>query len=287
MNRRTLIQITALAPLIARARAVKAAASDMKIKVGACDWTLRLATQPTALDVAKRIGLDGVQVDFGRNADARGWLPLFDEKLQETYLAQSAATGISVPSLAMAVLNEIPLKSEPEAEKWVLASPAVARRMTCRCVLLAFFGKGNLSGDAPGIERVTHILKKLAPLAEEAGVIYGVESTLKVPVLETMLEAVRSPNIQVWYDVANMDREGEDYAEAIRRLGKDRICEFHAKDFEGLYGRGNIDFGRMRDAMRDIGWNDAWVHIEGTQLPNGVEQDVRYDADFLRDTFSG
>jgi hypothetical protein len=45
-------------------------------------------------------------------------------------------------------------------------------------------------------------------LAENAGVIYGIESTLKVPVLGKMLDAVGSPNIQVWYDVANMDKEG-------------------------------------------------------------------------------
>lgn len=286
MNRRRLVQIAAIAPLMAHARLLRAAASAMKIKIGACDWTLKLSAQPAAIDLAKRIGLDGVQVDFGRTADARGWLPLFDEKLQDSYLEKSVASEVAVPSLAMAVLNDVPLKSEPDAERWVLASPAVARRMKTRCVLLAFFGKGNLSGDAPGIERVTHILKKLAPLAEEAGIIYGIESTLKVPVLETMLDAVRSPNIQVWYDVANMDREGEDYAAAIRTLGKDRICEFHAKDFQGLYGQGNIDFGRMRDAMRDIGWHDAWVHIEGTQIPNGVEQDIRHDADFLRDTFA-
>lgn len=187
-----------------------------------------------------------------------------------------------MPSLALAVLNGVPLKSEPDAAKWVMESAKVARRMNARCILLAFFGKGNLAGDDAGIEKVTGILKKLAPLAESAGVIYGIESTLKVPVLEKMLEAVRSPNIQVWYDVANMDKEGE----AIHRLGKDRICEFHAKDFKGLYGQGNIDFGKMRDAMHGIGWHDAWVYIEGTQLPNGVEQDIRYDADYLRKTFA-
>lgn len=286
MNRRTVLRGAAIAPLIAHARLARAAASAMNVKIGACDWTLKFTAQPAAVDLAKRIGLDGLQVDFGRTVDDRGWIPLFDEKLQDEYLEKSAATGIAIPSLAMGTLNTVPLKSEPEAERWVLASPAVARRMKTRCVLLAFFGKGNLNGDTAGIERVTHILKKLAPLAEEAGVIYGIESTLKVPLLETMLDAVRSPNIQVWYDVANMDREGEDYAAAIRTLGKDRICEFHAKDYQGLYGRGNIDFGRMRDAMRDIGWHDAWVHIEGTQIPNGIEQDIRYDADFLRDTFA-
>ena len=286
MKRRTFLSTTALAALAAQVEHLRAATAGMKIKIGACDWTMKLAAQPASLDLAKRIGLDGVQVDFGSKPDAQGWLPLFDEKLQDSYLAKSAELGIAVPSLALATLNGVPLKSEPEAAKWVLASPKVAQRLKARCVLLAFFGKGSLAGDEAGIEKVTGILKKLAPLAENAGVIYGIESTLKVPVLEKMLEAVRSPNIQVWYDVANMDKEGEDYGEAIRRLGKERICEFHAKDFKGLYGQGNIDFGKMRDAMHDIGWHDAWVHIEGTQLPNGVEQDIRFDADFLRKTFA-
>lgn len=286
MKRRTFLTTTALAALSAKISSLRAATAGMNIKIGACDWTLKLATQPAALDLAKRIGLDGVQVDFGRTRDARDLLPLFDEALQDTYLAKSAELGVAIPSLAMGVLNEVPLKSEADAAKWVLASPKVARRMKTRCVLLAFFGKGNLAGDEAGIAKVTDFLKTLAPVAEEAGVIYGIESTLKVPVLERMLDAIRSPHIQVWYDVANMDKEGEDYGEAIRRLGKERICEFHAKDFEGLYGQGNIDFAKMRDAMRDIGWHDAWVHIEGTQIPNGVEQDIRYDAEFLRETFA-
>jgi sugar phosphate isomerase/epimerase len=287
MKRRTFLHTAALATLASQVDALRAATAGMQVKIGACDWTMKLAAQPAALDLAKRIGLDGVQVDFGSTPDAEGWLPLFDEKLQDTYLAKSAELGIAVPSLALAVLNGVPLKSDPEAEKWVLASPKVAQRLKSSCVLLAFFGKGSLAGDEPGIEKVTGILKKLAPLAEEAGLIYGIESTLKVPALETILDKVASPSIQVWYDVANMDKEGEDYGEAIRRLGKERICEFHAKDFEGLYGQGNIDFAKMRDAMRDIGWHDAWVHIEGTQLPNGVEEDVRYDAEYLRGVFGG
>jgi L-ribulose-5-phosphate 3-epimerase len=286
MNRRAFLHTASITALTAQVRNLRAATAGMNIRIGACDWTMKLATQTAALDLAKRIGLDGVQVDFGRTRDEQGWLPLFDEKLQDDYLAKSAELGIAIPSLAMGVLNDVPLKSEADAEKWVLASARVARRMNTRCVLLAFFGKGNLSGDEAGIATVTQFLKKLAPIAAEAGILYGIESTLKVPLLETMLDAVRSPHIQVWYDVANMDKEGEDYGEAIRRLGKERICEFHAKDFKGLYGKGNIDFAKMRDAMHDIGWKDAWVHIEGTQFPNGVEPDLRYDADFLRQTFA-
>ncbi len=127
MKRRTVLHTIVLVTLAGQVDALRVATADMRVKIGACDWTMQLAAQPAALDLAKRIGLDGVQVDFGIKPDAGGWLPLFDEKLQDTCLAKSAELGIAVPSLALAGLNGVPLKSEPEAEKWVLASPEVAR----------------------------------------------------------------------------------------------------------------------------------------------------------------
>jgi hypothetical protein len=39
-------------------------------KIAVCDWTIGKRANPASLEVAKRIGLDGVQVDFGRDEDA-------------------------------------------------------------------------------------------------------------------------------------------------------------------------------------------------------------------------
>lgn len=286
MNRRSFLRLSVAAALATQVRSLRAAAGDLRLRFGACDWTLRLSTKPEVMDLAKRIGLDGVQVDYGRDVGPDGRLPLFAEKLQDAILQRAADTGVAVPSLAMGVLNQVPLKADPAAAKWVLDSVAVARRMKTPVVLLAFFSKGDLRNDPAGFDAVVGHLKKLAPLAEEAGVTYGIESLLKVPDLERMLDAVKSPAIQVYYDVGNMDREGEDYAAAIKRLGKERICEFHAKDFKGLYGQGNIDFAKVRDAIRAAGFTGGWMHIEGTQIPNGVEQDIRHDLKHLREVFA-
>lgn len=275
--------VAAWAASVSRARA---AVKGMNIRFGACDWTLRLTANPASLDLAKRIGLDGVQVDFGHEVGADGKLSLFDEKLQERFLAKSAELGVAIPSLAMGVLNKVALKNDANAERWVLDGVAVAQKMKTPVVLLAFFGNGDLRNDQAGTEAVIGKLKKLAPLAENAGVTYGIESWLKVPDLERVLDAVKSPAIKVYYDVGNMDKEGEDIAAAIRRLGKERICEFHAKDYTDLYGKGNIDFARVRDAMKDIGWTKGWMHIEGVKIPNGVEQDIGYDLAHLRKVFS-
>lgn len=262
----------------------RAAAKGPEVKWGACDWTLKLAADPASLDLAKKIGLDGVQVEYGATPLDDGRLPLFDERLQDRFLAKSQETGIAIPSLAMGILNKIALKNDAAAERWMLEGVKVAKRMKARVVLLAFFGNGDLRGDEAGVRSVIAKLKKLAPLAAEAGVTYGFESWLKAPELERILDAVNSPAIKVYYDVGNMDKEGEDICAAIRRLGRERICEFHAKDYTDLYGRGNIDFAKVRDAMRDIAWS-GWMHIEGVKLPNGVEKDVRHDLEHLRGVF--
>ena len=272
---------SAMAASVSRARA---ATKGMNIKFGACDWTLKLTTDPASLDLAKKIGLDGVQVDYGSEPGKDGMLPLFDEKLQETFLAKSAELGVAIPSLAMGVLNKVALKNDAAAELWMMEGVKVAQKMKTPVVLLAFFGNGDLRNDEPGVQSVIEKLRKLAPKAQAAGVTYGIESWLKVPELERILDAVNSPAIKVYYDVGNMDKEGEDICAAIRRLGRERICEFHAKDYNDLYGKGNIDFAKVRDAMKDIGYS-GWMQIEGTKLPNGVEKDVRYDMEHLRGVF--
>lgn len=288
MKRRNFLGTLAGAASVAANPGVLQAAAPPKCKllgIGACDWTLKLAANPEALALAKRIGLDGVQVDFGHNVDGSAGLPLHDEKLQEAILAKSAETGVKVPSLALGVLNKVAYKSDAVAEQWVLDSVPVARRMKTPVVLLAFFGNGDLRNDEAAVDAVIARLKKLAPRAEEAGVVYGIESWLKAPVLERMLDAVNSSSIKVYYDVGNMHKEAEDIHAAVRRLGRERICEFHAKDYDGLYGQGSMDFGKVRSDMDAIGYT-GWMHIEGVKIPNGVEQDIRFDLEHLRKVFA-
>ncbi|MCC6731919.1 MAG: sugar phosphate isomerase/epimerase, partial [Candidatus Omnitrophica bacterium] len=72
----------------------------------------------------------------------------------------------------------------------------------------------------------------------------------------------------------------------IRYLGKDRICEFHAKDYDDLYGKGSINFPEVRKAMEEIGYQ-GWMQVEGFQYPLGLEESLKYDASYLKNLFSG
>jgi sugar phosphate isomerase/epimerase len=264
--------------------AAETTAAKPGFRLFACDWTLQKLCNPEAFELAARIGLDGVQVDFGRPKGGETTLPLFSEAQQERILAAAEKHRVVISSLAMGALNNIPYKSDAATEQWVLDSVKVMTRLKQKMTLLAFFGKGDLVGDEAGVTEVIRRLKKLAPRAEAAGVVYGIESWLKAEELERMLDAVNSPAIRVYYDVGNMHKVGEDYGAAIRRLGRERMGEVHLKDYDDLYGKGSINFPAVRTALDASGYC-GWLGIEGVKTPLGVEASIRYDVDYLRPIF--
>jgi len=249
-------------------------------KLAVCDWTIRKTADPASLEVAKRIGLDGVQVDFGRGEDT---LPLFDTDLQRRFLDEARKQDMQIASLAMGVLNSVPYKSDPRAEQWVAEGIDVCKALGVNVVLLAFFGNGDLRNDKKGTDVVVERLKRVAPKAEKAGVFLAIESWLSAEEHLAIIERVGSPAVKVYYDVANSHKAGYDIFKEIRVLGK-HICEFHAKDNDDLYGKGSIDFEQVREAMDDIGYR-GWIVMEGTKMPLGVEESCRYDAQYLRGIF--
>jgi sugar phosphate isomerase/epimerase len=249
-------------------------------KIGVCDWTINKRANPASLEVAKGIGLDGVQVDFGRDEDD---LPLFDPGLQQKFIEARQKHQVEIASLALGVLNGIPYKSDPRAERWVDRGIDVCQKLGVKVVLVAFFGDGDLRNDKAGTSVVVERFKKVAPKAEQAGVTLGIESWLSAEQHIDIIERVGSPAVKVYYDVANSHKAGYDIYSEIRRLGK-LICEFHAKDYDDLYGKGSIDFDRVRSAMDDIGYR-GWFVMEGTKMPLGVEESCRYDAEYLRGIF--
>ncbi len=249
-------------------------------RIGVCDWTLGLRADPRSLEMAAKLGLDGVQVDLG---DAKAGLPLLKPEVQKVFIEASQKQKVAIGSLAMGVLNDVPYKSDPRAERWVDEAIDACKALGVRVILLAFFGNGDLRNDPKGVDAVVQRLKQVAPKAEKAGVVLGFESWLSAPQHLEILGQVGSRSVQVYYDVANSHKEGYDIYKEIRFLGRN-ICEFHAKDYDGLYGKGSINFQGVRRAMDDIGYR-GWMHMEGVQMPLGIEGSCRYDLDYLRGIF--
>jgi len=259
-----------------------AAPAKRRFKIGACDWSIGKMGSPAAFDVAKEIGLDGVQVSLGTAADD---MHLRKPDLQQQYKEAARKAGLKVASLAIGELNNVPYKSDPRTIQWVSDSIDVCRALGVGVVLLAFFSKDDLRDDPVGVDEVVRRLKAVAPKAKKAGVILGIESWLSAEQHLDILERVGSPAVQVYYDVCNSNDRGYDIYKEIRQLGK-RICELHAKENSSLLGQGKVDFQKVRAALDDIGYR-GWIQIEGA-VPPGKTMLESYQANckFLRGVLS-
>ena len=264
-----------LAPLLAAPR-------KRPFKIGACDWSIGKGSSPLAFEVAKEIGLDGVQVSLGNLANN---MHLCQPEMRQQYKDVAKATGVEIASLAIGEMNSIPYKSDPRPIEWVSDSVDVMKALGVKVVLLAFFGKGDLRDDKPGTDEVVKRLKEVAPKAEKAGVILAIESWLSAEAHMDIIQRVGSPAVQVYYDVCNSNDRGYDIYKEIRWLGAKHIAEFHMKENGSLLGQGKVDFKKVWQAIDDIGYS-GWMHIEGA-VPKGAKMLDSYKANlqFLRGIF--
>jgi sugar phosphate isomerase/epimerase len=257
--------------------AALAAAKPPGFRVGVTDWNLKLEGKPEAVALAKRLGFDGVQVSIGVGTDR---LPLSDPALQGQYLDASKREGLPLASVCLNVLHRNILKSDPLGQRWVAESIPIAHHLGVKVILLPFFNKGALQ-TAAEMDHVADLLREVAPEAEKAGVILGLEDTISARDNVRIMERTKSPAVLTYYDVGNSTKNGFNVVEEIRWLGAPRICEVHLKDNPHFLGQGAIDFPAVVAALADIGFGQ-WAELE-TDCPTGsVENDMKTNLGYVR-----
>jgi sugar phosphate isomerase/epimerase len=265
--------LSALGPLLAAPKA-------RGFKIGACDWSLGKRGDPAAFDLAKEIGLDGVQIDMGTAAND---MRLRKPEVQHAYREEAKRTGLEIASTALAELNSVPLNSDPRAAGWLSDSIDVCKALDLPVVLVAFFGRGDLDMQRTAeIDHVVKVLKEVAPKAEKSGVAIGLENYLSAEDNRTLIQRVGSSAVKVYYDVGNSTDKGRDVVKEIRALGR-LICEFHAKDGPHMLGQGRIDFRQVRRAIDDIDYS-GWIQIEA-ECPHSLIPDYTADRKYLKSIF--
>ncbi len=265
---------TVSAALFSQQFITNAAKEGVKFKIGVTDWNLKQTARIESIALAKKIGFDAVQVSIGRQ------MQLKDESLQKAFLDESKRLGFPIASLCLDILHVNGLKSDPLGAKWVAESIPIAKRMGVKVILLPFFGKWALQTQAE-MDYAGDALREVAPAAEKAGVILGLEDTISARDNVRIMDRSKSPAVLTYYDVGNSTQHGFDIVEEIRWLGRARICEVHLKDNPHFMGQGKIDFVAVVDALADIGF-DKWAQLECVAPTGSVENDMTTNLKFIR-----
>lgn len=259
------------------------AEEKMKIRVGVCDWSFG-GTSPAALDAAKGIGLDGVQISPPKDEEI---LAYAKPEVQEAYKKKMAETGLAIASLGITLGNSFPIATDPRAPAWLEQTIDATQMLGARDILMAFFGKGDLLKGEKDLneELVTALverLKKVAPRAKEKGVMLGLENWLSAEQNEKIMDAVGSDAVGVYYDIANSTKKGYDVPAEIRRLGK-RICQFHFKDQKGLFDSGDPKMEPIIAAVKEIKY-EGWIILE-RHFGKDPAAYYKQNAEFVRKAF--
>jgi L-ribulose-5-phosphate 3-epimerase len=249
------------------------------LKIGVTDWNLKLTGKVEAVETAARLRFDGVQVSLGHKP-VDGRLPLDDLALQQQYLTASKIQKIALDGTCLDILHVNYLKNDKLGQKWVADSIPITKKLDARVVLLPFFGKGALATHDE-MDYVGDVLREIAPQAEKAGVILGLEDTISAEDNVRILERAKSPAVLTYYDVGNSTENGFDVVKEIRWLGKDRICQIHLKDNPHYLGEGKIDFPAVLKAIEDIGFH-GYANLETSCPSNSVDDDMMRNLQFIR-----
>lgn len=251
------------------------------LRIGITDWNLKLGANPDAVPFAAHLGFDGVQISFGRRI-TNGKLPLDDAALIARYRALASENKIPIDGTCVDRLHSDGLKNGGPALRWVSDSIRLTKAFGTQVLLLPFFGVQALKTEA---ERnyVADALRDLAPEAEKAGVILGLENENSAEENAQILDRARSASIRVYYDVGNSTNiGGYDAEHEIRWLGKDRICQIHLKDKPVFLGQGKIQFRPILRAIRDIGFT-GYANLETDSGPGSLDEDMRTNLAYIRD----
>jgi sugar phosphate isomerase/epimerase len=272
MTRRDLLAAALAAPLVR--------AASTKIPIGITDWNLRLSANPEAIPLAARLGFDGIQISCGRRlVDDK--MPLDNPEVIARCLALSRQHKIPLISTCADRLHDNGLKSDPLAVRWVRDSIRLTHSVGTHVLLLPFFGKWALE-NRQEMEYTGDALRDLAPEAEKADVILGLENTISAEDNVRIMDRARSKNVLVYYDVGNSTGAGFDVVKEIRWLGKQRICQIHLKDNPNYLGQGKIQFVPIMAALREIGYNGYAVLETDSKSPATLEGDMKRNLGYIR-----
>jgi len=267
---------------------VEAKSCSAGLHVGVCDWSIGGRGKVEALDTARKIVLDGVQISPSGPADV---LSYARPEVIKAYKEKMKATGLVVSGLGVTVGNQCPLATDPRAVKWLEQTIDATAELGATAILMAFFGKGDMraksgggdkkkkgkkgkKSDAPAasvaatasglkqkeFDGIVARLKQVASRAADKGVTLGLENTLSAKQNIEIMDAVGSPTVQVYYDIANSTRGGYDVPAEIRLL-KGRINEFHFKENKGNFPDGSIKMDPIVAAIKDTGFK-GWLTLE-------------------------
>ena len=265
MNRRELLVSAAVAGVAATVRSASAQTpAPQRYPIGVCDWMILKRQRLGAFPLARDIGVDGVELDMGSLGDRETFEnALADPQVREQFRAAAAEHGLAICSLAMSGFYAQSFAERPTVPRMLADCLDTMTELDVKVAFLPLGVRSDLVARPELREAVVQRLRAVAPRAEDAGQIIGLETALDAAGEAALLDEIDSPAIRSYFNFSNPLQAGRDLLAELRTLGAERICQIHATDQDGVLLEHNqrLDMESVRETLEGLGWH-GWLVLE-------------------------
>ncbi|GAA4496704.1 sugar phosphate isomerase/epimerase [Hymenobacter ginsengisoli] len=281
----SLLLASLLLPAAAGARAKK-----LTYKIAVVDLMILKRQKLGALQLTKDIGADGVEVDMG----GLGQRETFDNQLakpevRQQFIDKAKELNLSICSLAMTGFYAQSFATRPTYQRMVQDCFDTMRALGVKVAFLPLGTQGDLRKNPELRPAIVERLRVVGKMAQQAGVVVGIETALDAAGDVALLRDVNSKHIQIYFNFSNPLKEGRDLCAELRTLGRKRICQIHATDEDGVWLQNNprLDMLRVKQTLAEMGWQ-GWLVIERSRDaadPRNVKKNFGANAAYLKSIF--
>lgn len=264
--------------------------SNQRYKVAVVDLMILKRQKLGAFQLAKTIGADGVEVDMGGLGDRE----TFDNKLaidsvRQQFLNTSKQLNLEICSLGMTGFFAQSFAERPTAVKAVTDCINTAKGMNVKVAFLPLGVKGDLVKNPELRPAIVERLKEVGKIAEQAGVVIGIETSLDAKNELKLLKDIGSPAVKSYFNFANAVKNGRDISDELKTLGKKEIIQIHCTDEDGVWLQNDpkIDLKKIKKTLDKMGWS-GWLVIERSRDaadPRNVKKNFTANTTYVKSIF--
>ena len=246
------------------AEEIDKAQTNQRYKIGLIDLMLLKRQKLGAITLTAQLKADGVEVDMG----GLGTRPTFDNQLlidsvRNQFIQTAKENKVEIFCLAMTGYYAQSFCGRTEYIRSIEDCIKTMQLMNVKHAFLPLGVQCDIKKNPAVRDSVIARLKVAGKLAEQAGVVIGIETSLTAKEEVELLKQIGSPAIKIYFNFSNPLKEGRDLISEIKILGKDRISMIHAtnKDSVWLENDPQIDMYKVKRTLDEIGWS-GWLVIE-------------------------
>lgn len=240
-------------------------AGGNRYKVAACDWMMLKRQKLGSFKLMHELGGDGVEMDMG----GLGVRDTFDNKFHHRHFCKlfretADSLGVLVPSVAMSGFYGQSFLTHHNYKALVEDCLSTMRVMDSKVAYLPLGGiKEDWTKPGPARDELVKRLHVAGVMAEADGLVIGIRTPLDAKENIRLLKEIDSPGIKIYYSFQTALDNHRDIISELKTLGKDRICQIHASNTDGvtLDRDTALDMPKIKETLDKMGWS-GWLVVE-------------------------